>query len=227
MTYNSLSSGRACGCRGNGLGLRRLSSGLGRGSGSSRLGSFRSRSLVLDLGLGGFGGLGLLLRRRSVSLGLLDSTSVAASHNAGEVLANDNGVTLGDEVFGNDGRLRGVDSDVDLVRLDAGDLLVGLDLLADLLGQRGQGSLANGLGHLGHLDDDVCIAGSRAAEEAALGVNCAALAQEGAVGEGGHTLRRQHLGGGARQAQQAGRGLHSHSGRHLGYWQRWEEGRER
>lgn len=226
MTYNSLSSGRACGCRGNGLGLRRLSSGLGRGSRSSRLGSFRSRSLVLDLGLGGFGGLGLLLRR-SFSLGLLDSTSVAASHNAGEVLANNNGITLGDEVFGNDGGLGGIDSNVDLVRLDAGDLLVGLDLLADLLGQRGQGSLANGLGHLGHLDNDVGIAGSRAAEEAVLGVNCAALTQEGAVGEGGHTLRRQHLGGGTRQAQQAGRGLHSHSGRHLGYWQRSEEGWER
>lgn len=171
------------------------------------------RCLLLGMALFSLVGLGRLrlllglllgrLLRLSLALG---STGFTTCHNTSEVLSNDNGIALGGKILDNDASRLGSNGDVNLVRLNAGKLLVGLDCLANLLGQAGQCALVKRLGHRGHPDDFFAIEDSREAKEAPLGVDCAALAEEG-VGVGSRDC--------AREAGEASDGLESNSRSHL------------
>lgn len=76
-----------------------------------------------------------------------------------------------------------------LVRLNRGNLLVGLDVLANTLGELLQGTLGNGLGHLGDLDHLVGIGPG--------GLHHGRQLEHGAAAHGrGTHARRRHARGG-------------------------------
>ncbi|KAI6768650.1 hypothetical protein HG531_010839 [Fusarium graminearum] len=137
------------------------------------------------LGALGFFLLGLLLGWLLLSsLALLSRTSILAGHDTRKILSDDNGIALLSKVFSDSTGLARVDKNVDLVSLDASNLLILLDRLADLLGQAGQCSFGDGLSHGRHGDNIGAIEEARVAEQATLGVDGAALAEGCAVGEG-------------------------------------------
>ena len=105
---------------------------------------FRSLALLRLLNRGRFRRLCFCI----LALGLKNSDILPDCHD----------ITLRHKDLRDDAGLGCIDGNIDLVRLDIGNVVVGLDRLADFLVQRGQGTLVDGLCHRRDFDNDSGIA---------------------------------------------------------------------